>query len=215
MEPVSPPWVDDSRVEDLGAEPAGAVLLLAPRDTQGQAFLSSVGRLEAALAAYGVRIVRSGDAASRPLDDDEALRVARGGGADLVVDVRTWMWSAAEEEIGRRYFVEVVGDTLAEVDRNAYDRAPPGKVRYWYGSRVLDFRARLVRASDGAVVAIVEIRVPRVNVGDPLVVVFRPDGEIVSESYSWAYDDDRVATSTDRAVDAAFRRLAQILSEGR
>jgi len=213
MNPIEPAWEDMStRPEAARVVAIRSTMVVAPTGESRDDFLGHFHALADAFAASGLDVsqtpegVRAGDMAA-------ILAAAREAGADAVLAVTSWRWlPSSESTFGRRYFVDVVGDTLAEVDQAAYEAAGRDGLRYWYGRRVLDFQGRVVGAEGGETLITIRIQLPRVRVADPLVTVFRrTDGEILTESYSWAYDEDRNRATIERAVAAAFERVAEIL----
>lgn len=220
MEPRSPAWIEQAPVRPIApGTGVRSLVVTAALEAGREDFMDRVAGLEAALAAEGVsttvlRPAESGPAAI--LDVEPALRRARNERADAVLEVQTWAWRPSDEVAGgRRYFVEVAGrDTLAEVDRGGYEAAGRRSVRYWYGNRVLDFRARLLDPATGERLAAFEIAVPRVNVADPLEVELDAEGGVRSASYAWAATPGLDELLAERAAAALFARLAQRLAGG-
>jgi hypothetical protein len=213
MNPISPAYVDDSTGEPRILKSESLRVLLVPPDGDAAAdFEEHFATLDTTLARHGVSLILPAE--STPAGDvDSALRLARASGADAVMSVIGWQWMrSGEVDEGRRYFVDIRGDTLAEVDQATYEAAGRKKVRYWYGTRVLDFTARLLRPEDGKETARLHIRVPRVRVADPFMAVFKKNGgDLLTESYSWSYDDERNAVTIERAVAVLGDRVGELL----
>lgn len=233
MRPIAPAYVDESSLSpQLATGNYSRIMIVPPSGSAGVEFQESLAAVERSFIARGITVISSAITSRIILGDQErerqrvqqglalseverALLLAKDSNADAVMQIGVWEWvSEDQSELSWRYFVEDKSTkSFNEVDEITYEEAATRDVlRRSYGSYVLGFTGRLIDVENGEIVASFKIDVPRVNTSDPFVASFDGDGNMLSESYSWANDGRTARGATQRAISALFDRLADLLS---
>lgn len=153
----------------MGARPLGNIMILPSSGTAGEAFDEELTAIEQAFMRRGIPLVSPAVGAraialvsSSQSDLERALVLGKQGNAGAVLQIGTFMFmdqgpaltNSDGAQRGARYVVyNDMKNSVSEVSEKVYDIAP-AQFRFKFLAPVLIFKAKLIDASDGTILAV-------------------------------------------------------------